>query len=120
MNLKNKFIKFLGAGVLNTVLSYFLYAALVLFLSYQVSYALSFIFGILVSFVLNTKYVFETKQTMKKFTLFPLVYVMQYLCGALLMELIVDVFGITKFIAPLIVTICLLPISYILSKKILL
>ncbi len=119
MNLKNKFIKFIGAGVINTVASYLLYVILVLFLNYQISYAIAFVFGIILSFVLNTKYVFEVEQTFKKFILFPLVYIVQYLLGAIMMNIIVEMIGVNKFFAPLVVTICLLPVSYLLSKKIL-
>lgn len=119
MNLKNKFIKFIGAGVINTIVSYLLYLVLVLFLNYQVSYAIAFIFGIILSFVLNTKYVFEVEQTFKKFILFPLVYLVQYLLGAFMMNFVIEVIGIDKFIAPILVTVCSLPVSYIFSKKIL-
>ena len=119
MKLKNKFIKFIGAGAINTVASYLLYVILVLFLSYQISYAISFVFGIILSFILNTKYVFEVDQTIKKIVLFPFVYLVQYLLGAVMLNFIVELIGINKFFAPLIVTICLLPVSYLLSKKIL-
>lgn len=119
MNLKNKFIKFIGAGVINTIFSYLLYVVLVLFLSYQISYAISFVFGIVLSFILNTKYVFEVEQTIKKFVLFPFVYLVQYLLGAFMMTFIVEAIGINKFFAPLFVTLCLLPVSYLLSKKVL-
>lgn len=119
MNLKNKFLKFLGAGLINTIVSYFLYVILVLFINYQISYAISFIFGIILSFILNTKYVFEVEQTIKKFVLFPFVYLVQYLLGAFMMSFIIEIIGINQFFAPLVVTVCLLPISYLLSKKIL-
>lgn len=119
MNLKNRFLKFIGAGVINTIASYLLYVIVVLFLSYQVSYAISFIFGIILSFILNTKYVFEVKQTLKKFVLFPFVYLVQYLLGAFMMNYIIEIIEVNKFLAPLVVTVCLLPVSYLLSKKIL-
>lgn len=119
MNLKNKFLKFIGAGVINTIASYLVYLLLVLFFNYQISYAIAFIFGIILSFVLNTKYVFEVEQTLKKFILFPLVYLIQYLLGAFMMNFIIEILVINKFFAPLIVTVCLLPVSYLLSKKIL-
>ncbi|MDX9960834.1 MAG: GtrA family protein [Aliarcobacter sp.] len=119
MNLKNKFIKFIGVGVINTIASYLAYILFALFLDYQIAYAIAFVFGIILSFVLNTKYVFEVQQTIKKFLLFPLVYLIQYLLGAGMMSLIVEIFEINKFIAPLIVTMCLIPVSYLMSKKIL-
>ena len=119
MNLKNKFIKFIGAGVINTVVSYLLYVVLVLFLNYQVSYAIAFVFGIVSSYILNTKYVFQVEQTIKKFILFPLVYLIQYFLGAFMMNITIEIIGISKFFAPIIITLCLIPVSYLLSKKIL-
>ena len=71
------------------------------------------------SFVLNTKYVFEVEQTLKKIILFPFVYFVQYLLGAFMINFIVERLEFNKFFAPLLVTICLLPVSYLLSKKIL-
>jgi putative flippase GtrA len=119
MNLKNKFFRFLSAGVINSVATYLVYTLLVLFLSYQASYAVAFAFGIVLSFVLNTKYVFEVVQTKKKFVLFPLVYFVQYLLGAILLNFLIEIIGINKFFAPLFIAVCLLPVSYLLSKKIL-
>ena len=119
INLKNKFIKFLSAGVINSLASYLLYLLLVLFLNYQIAYAMAFIFGIVLSFVLNTKYVFEVDQTIKKFLSFPLVYLVQYILGAIMLNFLIELIGINKFFAPLVIAVFLLPVSYILSKKIL-
>ena len=119
LNLKNKFIKFLSAGVINSVASYLVYLLLVLFLNYQASYATAFVFGIVLSFILNTKYVFEVDQTIKKFVLFPLVYLVQYILGAIMLNFLIELIGVNKFFAPLVIAVFLLPVSYILSKKIL-
>jgi len=119
MNQKNKFLKFTGVGIINTMASYAVYLFLIFFFSYQISYIVAFVSGVALSFVLNSKYVFEVQQTLRKFTLFPLVYLVQYLLGALLMDVIIEVLGVSKFFAPLFVIICLTPVSYLLSKKIL-
>lgn len=117
--MQNKFVKFIGVGGINTILSYAAYIFLALFLNYQLSYALAYLLGIAFSFVLNARYVFETEQTMKKFALFPFVYVVQYLAGALMMNFSIERLGIDIFAAPLIVAVALIPLSYFLSKKIL-
>lgn len=119
MNLKNKFLKFIGVGGLNTILSYMVYLLLLMLINYQVSYAIAFVFGILLSFWLNTQYVFQSKRTIKKFTLFPLVYVIQYVAGALLLGALVEYLYIDKIFGPIIVTVILLPMTYLMSKKIL-
>ena len=119
MHPKNKFLRFIGAGIVNTIASYLAYLFLIFFFSYQISYAIAFVLGVALSFVLNSKYVFEVQQTLRKFILFPLVYLVQYLLGALLMGVVIEVLGVSKFIAPLFVIVCLIPVSYLLSKKIL-
>lgn len=119
MLLQNRFLKFIGIGGLNTILSYVIYLLLLIFLNYQVSYAIAFALGILLSFWLNTQYVFQSKRTMKKFTLFPLVYLVQYIAGALLLGVLVEYLNIDKIFGPIIVTVILLPMTYLMSRKIL-
>ncbi|QIR75443.1 GtrA family protein [Sulfurospirillum diekertiae] len=120
INLKNnKLFKFFGAGIINTVLSYMCYLLLLLITNYQISYAISFIFGIAFSYWLNIKYVFESHHSIKKSVLFPLIYLVQYILGALLLSVIVENIDIDKRFAPIVVTIILLPITYIMTKKLL-
>lgn len=119
MILKNKFFKFIGIGGVNTIVSYILYLLLLIIFNYQASYAIAFIFGILLSFWLNTQFVFQSERTIKKFALFPLVYLVQYIAGALLLSVLVEYLQINKVFGPLIVTIALLPFTYLMSKKIL-
>lgn len=119
MLLQNKFIKFIGIGGLNTILSYIVYLLLLMLFNYQVSYAIAFLFGILLSFWLNTQYVFQSKRTIKKFTLFPLVYLVQYVTGALLLSVLVEYLNIDKIFGPIIVAVTLLPMTYLMSQKIL-
>lgn len=119
MLLRNKFLKFIGAGGVNTLLSYLMYVLLLQYFDYQISYALAFLFGIFLAFWLNTQYVFQSKRTVKKFVIFPLVYVIQYVAGALLLGIVVEYLAIDKTCGPIIVTVILLPITYLMSKKVL-
>lgn len=117
--LTNKFLKFIGVGGINTILSYVAYLLLLMVFNYQIAYAIAFIFGIVLSFWLNTQFVFQSERTVKKFMLFPLVYLIQYLSGAFLLGLLVEYAHIHETFGPLIVTIVLLPLTYLMSKKIL-
>lgn len=117
---KNKILKFIGVGGVNTILSYCLYVLLALFLDYKISYALAFIFGIAISYVLSTRYVFEAKGTLKKILFFPFIYLVQYFLGLLVLHEIVEVYNVNKYLAPVLVIIILFPVTYIMSKKILL
>lgn len=113
-------IYFAFSGVLNTVATYLLYLLLLSFLHYQIAYATSFIVGILFSYALSTRFVFRTTHSLAKFVLFPLVYLISYTAGATVLALLVSRFGVDQRIAPLVSACVTLPLSFILSRLVLL
>jgi len=115
-----EFIKFIAVGVFNTMLGYLLYLLFVTFFSYQVAYSISYIIGIVISYYLNSKFVFRSPLSWKKFLQFPLVYLVQYCCGLLLLYLIINTFGVDKRIAGLLATILTVPITFLFMRLILL
>ncbi len=111
---------FLLGGLVNTGFSYAVYLLLNLYLSYQVAYFLAYVAGVVFSYVVNSLLVFGVPLTWQRFLAFPLVYVVQYVSGALMLSLLVEMLGISKTWAPLVVTVALLPLTYLLSKLLLL
>ncbi len=73
--------RFLLAGAVNTVATYLLYLALVAYLPYPIAYSASYLAGILLSFALNSRYVFRRPATWSAFLRYPVVYVGQYALG---------------------------------------
>ena len=114
-----QFIKFVGVGGINTVITYLLYLLLLFVFSYQVSYTFTYIFGIWLSYWLNLKFVFREIGSTKKMLFFPLVYLIQYLFGMIILYIMIEIFRIRIQLGPIIVVIITLPITFILSKKIL-
>lgn len=106
-------------GALNTLITYFIYISALLFLNYSVSYSIAFFAGILVSFYLNTKFVFQQKITLIKFIQFPFVYIVQYILGFTLLQIAVQKLAIPEMIAPIIVLLFSLPINFFLTRLIL-
>jgi len=115
----SQFVKFIGVGGINTAITYLLYLLLLLFLNYQVSYTISYIFGIYLSYWLNLKFVFNEKSSRKKMLLFPLVYIVQYLLGIFILYIVIDKFDFPKEIGPIIVVIITIPFTYLFTKIIL-
>jgi putative flippase GtrA len=114
-----KGIRFLLAGILNTGATLLLYWLLMLVLAYHVAYAISYVAGVLISYVLNSRYVFGVGFKAATFALYPLVYVAGYLAGAAVLELAVDGLGIPAPVGPLLAICVTLPLTYALTRLIL-
>ena len=117
--LMSQFVRFVGVGGINTLVTYILYVMLLQIFSYQVSYTITYVFGIFLSYWLNLKFVFKETGSKKKMLLFPLVYLLQYLLGIIIMYLVIEKLNIPKELAPIVVVIVTIPLTFLLSKIIL-
>ncbi|MFJ7736036.1 GtrA family protein [Lysinibacillus sp. NPDC097287] len=117
--MNKEIIRFLFVGGFNTIATYGIYLMLLLFFSYNISYSISYISGIAISFLLNSKYVFKVKLTFSKAIKYPIVYVVQYIINVIVLNLLVKNSIVNEMIAPILVIIISLPVTYILSKYIL-
>jgi len=113
-----EFYRFIFWGGINTLIGYLLYAFLLLFLPYLVSYSIAFIISIFVSYFLASKFVFKQELRLSKAVRYPLVYVTQYLLGTISLYLLVQGLRIDKLLAPALVVMLTIPVSYFLSRRI--
>lgn len=117
---KNREIyKFIFVGLLNTGLTYGVYIILLYVLPYSYSYNFSYILGIVFSFLLNNLFVFKTKVTLLKFIKYPIVYLTQFVLNWIFLFILVDRLAVDKRLAPLLVTLFSIPITFFLSRYIL-
>ncbi|MEZ8129604.1 GtrA family protein [Enterovibrio norvegicus] len=112
-------IRYLAVGLFNTGFGYIIYMLLNLLFDYKFAYTLSVAVGIVLSFFLNSKIVFKTKITVRKFISFPLVYFCQYLIGFFSLSYFVDDVGVSEWIAPLCILLITIPIGFLGSRFIL-
>lgn len=117
--LNKRFINFILFGGLNTIVTYLLYLLLSKKMHYQLAYLIVYIAGIVLAYVLNLFFVFNTRSSLKKIISYPFIYIIQYFLGAGLLYILLQLFSLSNMLAPLLVTIFLLPISYCMNKKIL-
>jgi putative flippase GtrA len=115
----SQFRRFLVAGALNTVASYITYLWMLLHMRYEFAYTLSTALAILCSYALNTYFVFRTSWCWRKLVQFPSVYFVQYVTGLAAMWVLVDGFGVDDRIAPWFVIAAQVPLTYVLSRRIL-
>lgn len=114
-----RILRFLISGGFNSGVTYLLYLALSNIMHYQWAYLIAYVTGIVLAYVMNLRFVFKAKTSLKKAMSYPIIYIIQYLLGAGLMYLILSVIGLPNVIAPLLVIILLLPVSYWMNKKVL-
>ena len=113
---RHRFVRFLITGGLNTIVTYLLYLMLLRIVPYQISYTISYVTGIVLSYLLSRHFVFRTHQGFKTVFLFPLVYVAQYVLGLLLLWLWTDAAGLNPQLGPLAVIAITVPMTYFLSR----
>src|SRR5262245_33640881 len=112
-------VRFLIAGGANTLASYLLYLALLEVFSYRVSYSVSYVAGMVLSFLLNSRFVFLVPLRWQSFLRYPLLYVGQYILGLALLSIGVEVLGVSEVIMPFLVLAVTLPVSFVLTRLLL-
>ena len=114
-----EFCRFLFLNGINTLAGYLIYAFLLLFLPYLAAYSVVYVISIFFSYLLNSRFVFKQGLGWNKAIRYPLVYLTQYLLGTLLLYVFVQKLMIDTLIAPGLVVLLSLPVTYFLSRRIL-
>lgn len=112
------FGRFLAAGALNTALTYGLFVLIEPRLGYLPAYTLVYVGGIMLSYLLNTRFVFRTAPSWRTAMAFPLVYAAQYLWGVALLYGLVDLLGWSGRIAMLAVIGSSVLLTYALTRRV--
>lgn len=115
----SEFARFLVAGLINTAVGYATYLVLAGPLGYQAAYAMAYAVGIAVAFLLNSRFVFRTRMTPQKAAVYPLVYVAQYLIGAIALRILVGSFGLDHRWSAFVVIVASIPVSFVLNRIVL-
>lgn len=106
-------------GVINTGVYYGAYLVTRLFVPYFVAHLLALAVGMVGSFFLNTYWTFRTRPTWRKFALFPLTNATNYLMITVGVVVLVEWLGMSSRIAPLVAAAAAVPVTYLLSRKVL-
>jgi len=112
------FARFLISGALNTGISYLLYLGFLQLFSYRIAYTAAFVLGILISYGLNAVFVFRAKIAIRSLIRFPLVYLVQYVLGMVLVVTLVEFVGVAAWVAPIFAILATVPLTFVLSRLI--
>lgn len=111
-----RILRFLVGGGLNTAVTYIIYLILQMVLSYQLAFLLAYAAGIVFSYFFNSTVVFKRQMSWTGMMVFPLVYLVQYAVSALVLRVIVEHSPVSAKIAPLLVSVLMLPLTFVLSR----
>lgn len=114
-----RWLRFLLGGGINTAFTYGIYFALNLTMNYQLAYLLAYALGVVFAYWFNAVLVFKVPLSWKGFFAYPLVYVLQYGSSALLLGVLVEFANMNEKFAPLLIAVCMLPFTYMLSRYVL-
>jgi putative flippase GtrA len=124
MNLKalnTEFTRFVFVGVLNTLSYYTIYLVLhnVFALPYLLAHIAGFLISLNISFFLNCYVTYRIKPTLKKYLYFPLTQVVNMSVSTALIFIFVEFLHFNSNIAPFAAVLFTIPITFIVSGKIL-
>jgi len=111
-----QFARFLVAGAINTAVGYGVYLLLYAALGYEAAYAAAYAAGIVVAYVLNSRFVFRTPLGVRTALRYPFVYLAQYLFGAALLYVLVSALDLDRRWAALVALAASVPVSFVLNR----
>ncbi|ORL73280.1 sugar transferase [Prescottella equi] len=112
-------LRFGVVGVVNTGVYYALYLVFNTVMPYLAAHLLAIAISMVGSFFLNCYWTFRTRPTWRKFALFPLTNATNYIVTTVGMVLLVTFLGMDDRIAPLIAAVAAIPVTFLLSRRIL-
>ncbi len=109
-------LRFLLVGAFNAAATYVLYLAALQLMPYRLAYTGAYAAGIVLSYALNTWFVFRAPWSWKRLMAYPLVYLLQYGLGLLCLSLLVERGWVSQELAPLAVVVITLPLTFLATR----
>ncbi|MET9516704.1 GtrA family protein [Streptomyces sp. NPDC002994] len=113
-------VRFALVGVVNTGTYYACYLLLLPWLPYVAAHVLAFAVSMTGSFFLNCRFTYNTRPTWRKFLLFPLTNAANFVITTSGVYLLVDVLRLNSTYAPLIAASAAIPVTFVVSRTIML
>ena len=110
--------KFVILGVINTILTYFIYLIFLFLLPYVWAYSVTYLLGLTNTYFLSSYWVFKKKIAIESGMNFLIYCFFNYIANITALWIFIDLIGLSEKIAPLITISLLTPIFYLISKKI--
>jgi len=113
-------LRFGLVGVVNTLIYFGLYLVILRWTPYLVAHFVAMVVAMVASFFLNVYFTYRTRPTWRKFLLFPLGNLASYVILTGGIALLVEAFHVDTRIAPLIAASIAIPVTFVLTRTVLL
>lgn len=113
---RSEFLRFGVIGGINSAVTYCIYLGVLMLVPYAAAYTVSYVVGIVLSYYLTSRFVFKRKAAIRAALGYPAVYVLQYVTGVTALVLLVRRMHIDQRLAPVLVVICSVPVTFVASK----
>ena len=113
-----EFVKYAVVGCINTAdyyLSYLIFMDIFNF-SYRISFVMAYVVSIVGSYFLNTYFTYKQKNSLKKFLIFPLTYVPNFIIQYFGVIVLVDKIKMSSKVAPVITALVATAITFFVMK----
>lgn len=111
------FVRFIAVGGANTMASLVIYWLALQWMPPQVAYAISFAFGVVIGYLLHTRYAFRVSREWRSFAAWPLICLAGWLVGASVLQLAIGPLGVDARVAPLMSIAASLPVTFLLGRR---
>lgn len=115
-NFGSQFFRFCINGGVNVIVTLLFYEALLLFFSYKYAYSLQYLIGILIAWLLNSKFTFKSNLSLFRLFLFSVSYALSFIIGLAFLILAINFTGISEKAAPFVIIPIMIPVNFIFSK----
>jgi putative flippase GtrA len=113
------FLRFVAVGGANTLASLVVYWLALPWMPPQAAYASSFLFGVVLGYLLHTRYAFRARRGWRSFAAWPLVCLAGWAVGAGVLQLAIGPLGIDPRLAPLLSVAASVPVTFVLGRRVL-
>lgn len=113
-------LRFGLVGVVNTLIYFGLYLVILRWAPYLVAHFVAMVVAMVASFFLNVYFTYRTRPTWRKFLLFPLGNLASYVILTGGITLLVEVLHVDTRVAPLIAASIAIPVTFVLTRTVLL
>lgn len=130
--MRNEFLRFLITGSANTVACWTVYLFFNLFFPYGVAYTIAYVFGMVFTYYVNTRWVFKVPMKWSTFLQFPVIFLIRYCIDLLVLYTLVNSLptptGFSPLLnkllhpetySPLLTVLCTLPLGFLMSRFVL-